>query len=214
HLRLYIHRERAPRHMGWAPDDQELVEPRARLTFRYGELAVGAFDPREVVPGVADGKLRRVRRDPIVEEKCIERLSELDIFPLHDVDDTRIEENAAGDLVLGIDEDDTQEFLLRFATDEIPKLRADGWQVEMDANYPYRVVEGEIAWYAEVNPGRGEAGGSLATEEPPPGRARKGMSSGPGNALSEASGILAGGTAPPGKARHGLGSGPGTPRSG
>ena len=139
---------------GWTsrtgPDG--LVEPRADLVFRYGDLPVRAFEPGRVVQRVAAGVLRRVRRDPVFERRCVKRLEELDITACPEASDLGPDEAAADGFDLGMEVDDLDAYLMGLSLDVVPALRAEGWEVEVDESFPYRVLGGHETWYADVRP--------------------------------------------------------------
>ena len=107
--------------------------------------------PGRVVRRVAAGVLRRVRRDPVFEARCLDRLEELDITPGPEVvpgaDDPTV-----GGFEVGMAADDLDAYLLGLSLDIVPALRASGWEVEVDVSFPCRTVGGEATWYADVRP--------------------------------------------------------------
>jgi superfamily II DNA or RNA helicase len=69
-----------------------------------------------------------------------------------------LEDYAAGpgsraDYLVRVDED--VHGLCSFSAYALPQLRALGWRVEVAADYPFQVVEGEAPWYARVEPEEG-----------------------------------------------------------
>ena len=39
---------------------------------------------------------------------------------------------------------------LNFSTEAIPELAAAGWQIAYSDDYPYRIAEGEVGWWADI----------------------------------------------------------------
>ena len=61
-----------------------------------------------------------------------------------------------------------------FSAYALPQLRALGWNIEVDASYPYQVVETDAPWYAAIEPDNLRLpwyplrGGSRAGADPTP----------------------------------------------
>jgi len=148
HLLLHVAHHPAP-----GDPRSEQREPMARLSFGYGDLRVGAFDPRRTIRRLKGGELHRLRRDERAERTAIRRLDELGIYPLHDFSDLEPRDNAAGEFLLGVDAEDLHQELVRLSLEELPRLRAEGWQVELAPDFPYRFADGEATWYADIRGG-------------------------------------------------------------
>jgi len=142
----------------WA---RELASPTIRLAFDYGGTRVAGADEPDVVHRVEQGVVRRLRRDRAAEERAAEMLRELGLAELdpgyfepllagEDLDEFEDDDDfdLAEDPTDGLDAGET-EFFLHFARKHVPRLRAEGWQVEIAADFPYRFVEGE-EWYADL----------------------------------------------------------------
>ncbi|MBM4375573.1 MAG: DEAD/DEAH box helicase [Deltaproteobacteria bacterium] len=50
-----------------------------------------------------------------------------------------------------VDVDGSAHGYCAFSAYALPQLRSLGWQVEVDADYPYRVVEADVPWYVDVS---------------------------------------------------------------
>jgi len=107
--------------------------PVARLSFRYGPLLVAAFETRPVL--VRGGQLYAPRRDRGRERDILLRLEEIG-FRLRD--GHLIGRGGTQDLILPDDDDGTA--WLDFMLDELPALRAAGWEIETAADFPLRLV--------------------------------------------------------------------------
>jgi SNF2 family DNA or RNA helicase len=78
----------------------------------------------------------RIPRDARTEQRAAQRLAE-----------TGLERRATQRLEYTFFHDDTE--WLRFVTEEVPKLRSEGWQIEVEPEFRFRMAElGD--WYAEV----------------------------------------------------------------
>ena len=58
----------------------------------------------------------------------------------------------AGTFDVGLAADDLDAYLLELSLDFLPALRTEGWEVEVEDSFPYRIVSGEATWYADVLP--------------------------------------------------------------
>jgi superfamily II DNA or RNA helicase len=120
--------------------------PFARLDFAYGNVRVSARDAVEEVL-VSDGAKRGIwprRRD--VEEAAQGRLADAGLmlvgWPWVHQDDRMRDAYR-----FGANED---ERWARFLHTEIPRLRADGWQIEIADDFPFSVVAAGDDWDADV----------------------------------------------------------------
>ena len=131
HLRLHLHG----------------TLPLAKLMFDYDDLSVDLDDDRPTV-----------RRDFDMEIVAVERLEEMGFVELIEVapPGTTLEE-LAGEFVPVLDDEDSDGFLIEFVRQRVPELRDAGWVVEIDDDFPYRVIEGEQHWYADVSDGVDES---------------------------------------------------------
>ena len=125
----------------------------ARLSFDYGAVSL-PFSRRVSPPTIArDGRLYRVRCDSRGEQAALARLGGIgfarvgDAMPVHDAHDS------VDDFLLDDDQDGTD--WLAVMLDEVSALRADGWVVEIDDDFPFRLVEADHPLEAELVAGAG-----------------------------------------------------------
>ncbi len=156
HLLLYVESTDPSGDLPAASYGAEFDAPMARLSFAYGDLRVGAGDPKPVLETLRDGKLVRVRRDLAAEARALGRLDEIGIYPPGDFDDFGPGLPRQSDFVVGVDAEDLEQYLLDLSFEEVPRLEAEGWHVAMDPDYPYRPVSEVGPWYADVRHSRGE----------------------------------------------------------
>ena len=117
--------------------------PLAKLMFDYDDLTVDLDDDRPTV-----------RRDFDMEVVAVERLEDMGFVELIDVAPPgTTEEELAGEFLPVLDDEDSDGFLIDFVRQRVPELRDAGWVVEIDDDFPYRVIEGEQHWYADVADG-------------------------------------------------------------
>ncbi len=129
HLRLHLHRGL----------------PLAKLAFDYDALSVDFGDDRSI----------RVRREFNAEIAAVERLEEMGLVELTEVALPGVaEEDLTGEFALPLSDQDDGEFLISFVRQGVPLLRGAGWVVEIDDDFPFRVIEGEQHWYADVADGK------------------------------------------------------------
>ncbi len=127
------------------------IMPVAELTFRYDNTQVPADQPGKVVQSVHAGKLRRVRRDLEFEARAKRQLERMGFESLDDDGLGGIpEDTPTGQFVPGDVGPDLSSHLYGISVHGVPLLRKAGWVVEIDENYPFRVIEAEHEWYADV----------------------------------------------------------------
>ncbi len=130
--------------------------PLARLTFRYGPLGIpfGAADPPAVI--AEDGRLYRLHRDLAGEQAALARLGGIGFAEVGDVAPVYMAYSPQRhDFLLADDQDGTDWFEVMLY--EVPALRTAGWQVDVAADFPVRLVQpdGEIAAELREDPGQG-----------------------------------------------------------
>jgi superfamily II DNA or RNA helicase len=128
--------------------------PLAKLTFDYDDLSVDLDDDRPTVHQAEGDALIRVRRDFDMEVVAVERLEGMGFVELIEVAPPgTTDEELAGEFLPVLDDEDSDGFLIDFVRQRVPELRDAGWVVEIDDDFPYRVIEGEQHWYADVADG-------------------------------------------------------------
>jgi len=132
----------------------ELIEmPIARMSFEYGACRFGASDPRAKATIIENGVLVAVERDRKFEEQAFERLSEFGFELMADLDIYDLGPEERRDLVMMAE--DLTLALLEFSRTGIAKLEAEGWEVEVDDDYPLILAEADDEWYANIEVGSG-----------------------------------------------------------
>lgn len=147
------------------PKDRVGVDvPMARLSFLYGDISIASGSYSEQLEWLEDGALIVAPRNPAAEASARARLLETGFVPIAASILTPTPDSA-GAFVLApcatnltnprniVDAlHDTQRFLA-FSTDAVPALRQEGWLITMAQDYPYRIAEGEVAWWADIGDG-------------------------------------------------------------
>ncbi|HEY6434093.1 MAG TPA: DEAD/DEAH box helicase [Acetobacteraceae bacterium] len=122
----------------------------ARLSFRYGPVSVGYRQAVEVIG--AGGRFYRVARADRAESEAAETLMESGFRRLGDVFSFVFRQPNADDFMLA---DDDGSAWLGIMIEDVPRLRRDGWEIIIDADFPLRVLEvtGDVT--AELEEGSG-----------------------------------------------------------
>jgi SNF2 family DNA or RNA helicase len=113
------------------------VVHRARLTYDYGGVQVGGEGNGDV-RAVRGDQVVRIPRDRKLEKQALERLAQAGLMPVPGTPPQRLELTFYEDMQW-----------LGFVATEVPVLREQGWQIDIDRDFRFRLAEvGE--WYAEV----------------------------------------------------------------
>jgi superfamily II DNA or RNA helicase len=167
-LELYLGDVRVKQRLQWYAHEQRhagvIKLPLARLTFDYDGAIVPIHAATEVLERFDDGVLILTPRDTRAELVAHDRLGELGLKPLRDslldangdsAKDLYFAPDGAGDVYSFLASFDDPGRFIAFSTDCIPHLVAEGWQVSYSDDYPYRIAEGEVGWWADVDEGSG-----------------------------------------------------------
>jgi superfamily II DNA or RNA helicase len=121
----------------------------ARLSFDYGKSRIAATDRRRVLTHLEGDCLMRITRDHRAEAAHTALLAREGFEPIAE---TGLFVNPpaefAHDWILL--DTDREQALLDFSIRVLPELRAAGWQIDVDADYPFRVASSDD-WYADVD---------------------------------------------------------------
>jgi SNF2 family DNA or RNA helicase len=94
-----------------------------------------------------------MRRDQAFEAQARKQLERLGLEPvIDDKFDLVTDPSLHGQFILADDGTDIEAQMFGISMHTVPRLRKAGWIVEFDENYPFRVVEAEPEWYADVAP--------------------------------------------------------------
>jgi superfamily II DNA or RNA helicase len=127
--------------------------PLARLAFRYGPLTVSSTirpPPRRVSH---DGKLFDLARDRVGEQKAIEALTLLGLGRVAQLAPVQYQHAHTDDFALN--EAAGEASWLAIVLQVVPELRAEGWDVEVDDDFPLHVVVAEDDLAAELDESSG-----------------------------------------------------------
>jgi len=154
-LRLYSTRlKNRFYHYGWAASDGGRGERElsfAHLSFDYGGLRAEPHILSSVLEQYADGKLQRVQRDAAAERKFLFSLRSRALCPASEIVlDLDLGPHAKAFTFSGDDK------WLDFVHTGVPELRSQGWQVDLDKEFQFHLVQPDD-WFTDAV---AEAGGS------------------------------------------------------
>jgi len=126
----------------------------ARLTFDYDGEAIRLTDQRDAITRIDGEQLVRIPRDARIEAHALKTLETWRFVPLADSELFDVPRDLLEDFSVSEDTDrDTA--LLAFSLKAVPLLQQQGWHIEIDADYPFRVLDESQEWYAAVDEERG-----------------------------------------------------------
>jgi superfamily II DNA or RNA helicase len=131
-------------------DCDEVLMPLVALQFEYGGSRVRAADPTERLFRADSGGTRTIDRDSAAEAHARRALERLGAIELACCDELTLLPDYDADYVIRPGAD--THALCAFTADALPRLRAQGWQVEIDADYPFQVLPAAAGWFASVEP--------------------------------------------------------------
>ena len=127
--------------------------PLARLTYEYGPVSL----PRTLKPQprivVRDGTLYEVERDRAAESAALTELAALGFGSVHEVVPVYYQHAHTDDFALR--EYGPNPTWLQIVTQEVPRLRAEGWTVHIDHDFPLQVLSADTDIQAELISGSG-----------------------------------------------------------
>jgi superfamily II DNA or RNA helicase len=130
------------------PIDLPVIE----LMFDYPGHRISVCDPRDRFLSATSAGLRAIARDTAAERRARTVLESFGAIDLECLDHYALAPDSRAHYVVRC-EGDVHDYC-SFGAHVVPRLRALGWRVELDASYPYRTVEEEPRWYAEVEDGQ------------------------------------------------------------
>jgi superfamily II DNA or RNA helicase len=151
HLRLWTETIYVDRSTGLAADFRELSAPVLALRFEYEGFVVAGSDPRERVFCAGHGGATVPRaRDRAGEARARMVLEGFGAIELELLEGYAAQPGSAAEYV--VQPEVHIQHLCAFTAHAVPQLRALGFEVEIAADYPYRVLTEQTPWYAVVTP--------------------------------------------------------------
>ncbi|HEU0060057.1 MAG TPA: DEAD/DEAH box helicase [Hyphomicrobiaceae bacterium] len=138
--------------------------PLARLAFDYAGEVVPAHAAAQMLERLEGDVLVITPRDGKLECAALERLGALGLKGIKDGLLETSSEHANDLLIASGGEERPDEALaglddptrfIAFSAEAVPLLRSEGWQIAYSDDYPYRMAEGEVAWWADLGEGSG-----------------------------------------------------------
>jgi superfamily II DNA or RNA helicase len=127
------------------PRYEDVELPVIVLSFDYGACIVEADELElELAPGAGSGVLR----DRSMERAARLALESFGAIDLDCLDSHGRDLDARADYLVSLDEDASA--YCAFTASALPELTRRGYRVELDPAYPYRLIQGDLEWYAEV----------------------------------------------------------------
>ena len=127
--------------------------PLVRLAYQYGPITL----PRSLKPlprlTVQDGTLYEVERDRAAEARVLAELTALGFGSVHEVVPVYYQHAHTDDFALR--EYGPNPTWLQIVTQEVPRLRHEGWAVDIDEDFPVQVLSADDEIEAELVEGSG-----------------------------------------------------------
>lgn len=132
----------------------------ARLSFDYEGARIGAGERKSDLTHVDGDQIVSIVRNRPAEKKCRARLEDLGFERIDALGLYEVTPDHQGDFIMiGPDPEeepiDPERALLEFSHRHLPALRAEGWIVEIDADYPIHIAEAGDDWFADVQESSG-----------------------------------------------------------
>jgi superfamily II DNA or RNA helicase len=141
----------------FAPDYADVRLPVLRLNFVYSDVEIRSSAEGEHVFVAQGNTLAALARDFEAESRARQLLEAFGAVELGCLEQYEREPDSDADYLVRVDGD--VHAFCSFSAHVMPALRSHGFQVEVDSEYDYRVVEGNPAWYATVTPESAEEPG-------------------------------------------------------
>ncbi|HVZ32066.1 MAG TPA: SNF2-related protein, partial [Polyangiaceae bacterium] len=130
--------------------EEEQILPVLCLSFDYAGTQIGAHEERSRFFIGAGAALRPVERNRVREAEARAKLERFGAVELGCVEGYTESYDSSANYLVAVD-GDVQSYCA-FSAQALPELRAQGFVLEVSADYPYRVQEAEARWYLDVVP--------------------------------------------------------------
>jgi len=159
HLRLTTARLDYRRTRYWATPDSDMAAV-ARLSFDYEGARIGAGDKKRELTLVDGDQLVSISRDRPMEKKVRARLEDLGFERIDALGIYQVTPDQLGDfMMIGPDPEeepiDPERALFEFSLHHLPVLRAEGWVIDVDEDYPVHLADAGDDWFADVQESSG-----------------------------------------------------------
>ncbi len=141
---------------------EEVSIPIARLSFIYGNTKIGFGNPVKELTTMENDNLVYIKRRRTLERAVVNELKENGFISAEKLKSVYLvpKENL-NDFVMQDNDDNLTERQnvidnwLRFNLNILPKLRSQGWQVEIEPDFPFNVTRPDDEWYADIDESSG-----------------------------------------------------------
>jgi hypothetical protein len=130
--------------------EDEVDLPVLGLSFDYDGTLVSASDERERFFMAEGPSLVSVERDDEAEAQARHTLERLGAVELGCLPEYEAPFDSPANYAVAVDAD--VHTYCSFTAQALPQLRAAGFRVEIDADYPYQVLDAGLRWYVGVEP--------------------------------------------------------------
>ncbi len=148
-LRLYTDKLLVDVSDSYQPKYQEIEAAVISLRFDYGGTKVSSSDISSKVFCGAEGDYQVLERDREFEAHARYLVESFGAVELGCLDDYATVPGSEADYMVQVDGD--VHGICTFGAYCVPQLRALGWQVSVDSDYKWKVVDAESEWYAHVD---------------------------------------------------------------
>jgi superfamily II DNA or RNA helicase len=132
-----------------SPEYEESEVPVIELAFDYGGIEIDASDERGQFFVSSAGSLATVTRDREGEDRARRVLESFGATEIACLETYTPAPDSKADYLVQMD--GNVHGWCSFTSHALPQLRSLGFRIEIDAQYPYQVVEGEPPWYSHVH---------------------------------------------------------------
>jgi len=165
HLRLSFSHLKERRQFAWnirVGNDVRVLS--AALSFVYNgvKFAYGLEKGQERLSFLEGDTLMSFERNKHFENKRLKLLKTHGFIPISILKrEFSIPDEHAHDLLMSdlsgslVEDKEISSRWLSFSMNILPKLRSEGWQVDIDQEFPYNVVEADDEWYADIDESSG-----------------------------------------------------------
>lgn len=119
------------------------------LSFEYEEFSIRASDDRARMFCGTDLGMRAFERDAEAEKRARYALESFGAIEIALLDDHGVSPDSLAEYLVHVDGSVHNQ--CAFAASAVPQLRNLGWQIKVDPDYPYQVIEDSAPWYAVLH---------------------------------------------------------------
>lgn len=132
-----------------------VMKPVAALSFNYSKIDVSLSDHSNIINIIEGNKITHIVRNKAIEQNGCDELKNFGLINIGDIEElSNCSQNLPFYHYFLIDHELINP--LDFSAYTVPLLRAKGWQINIDPNYPYQVIDENIDdWYSSIEENSG-----------------------------------------------------------